>query len=225
MKILSFCLYGNKPMFDIGMIKNVKLAQEIYRDYECRVYLPKRYNGEIQQQIREFGGTPIEKSILPGHLCMMWRLLPCFEENIELVVSRDADARLTKRDYEIVNRFLETDYAIQSLKDHEAHHGFDLLGGMIAIKPDKMYQGFKSDYRQFILKGYKTKYPEYRIYGGNLKGSDQIFLSKYVFSKMRSQIIEYSDLGGNPIGALEDKTLFIGNKFDENDVPQFVRGY
>ena len=36
------------------------------------------------------------------------------------------------------------------------------------------------------------------MYGGNLKGSDQIFLAKYVFSKMQSQIIEYSDLGGKP---------------------------
>ena len=225
MKILSFCLWGNDPMYTIGAIKNAKLAKEIYNDFECRFYVPTGYDTNIIQELKDCGSVVIERTPIEGHVGSMWRFLPCFEKKIELVVSRDVDSRLTEREYNTVNNFINTSYTIQSLKDHQCHSYPELLAGMVAIKPKKMYKNFKKDFDYFMSTGYKQEYSEYAPYGGNYKGCDQIFLSKFVYQNMIYQTLTYSDLCSNKIGELTDKSMFIGNKFDANDNPLYVRGY
>ena len=38
-KILSFCLWGNNPTYNIGAIKNAELAKIYYPDFECWFYI------------------------------------------------------------------------------------------------------------------------------------------------------------------------------------------
>jgi hypothetical protein len=45
-KIISFSLYGNSPMYNIGCIENAKLKKEIFKDWIMRVY----YNNSVPQE-------------------------------------------------------------------------------------------------------------------------------------------------------------------------------
>lgn len=226
MKVLSFCLYGNKPMYDHGAIQNAKLAHDFFPDYECRFYVTKNYNYNIIRQLEKAGAVVIEESKLSSHLCTLWRLLPCFEYEVDYVVCRDVDARLTARDYNIVEQFYNSnDGVIQSLKDHELHNFPPLLAGMISIKTKQMYDTFNEDYIDFVLRGWNDYLDSYTVYGGNLKGCDQAFLNHIVFAKMHQQIKYYSDLTVNKIGPLDNRHYFIGAQFDENEKPLHIRGY
>lgn len=226
-KVLSFCLYGDQPMYCEGAVKNSKLAKEIYKDYECIIHVPKgMYKQEFLNRLKDNNATVEECEPLPGHMPTMWRFLPCVDRGTDLVVMRDCDARLTQREYNAVEDFINTDFYVQSIKDHDAHFNNDLLAGMIAVKTKNLYPDFYSHWLHFVNKAYINNYPEYAVYGGNYKGCDQIFLSKTVFVFMKNKIVTYADKNGDkPIGELHDKAMFIGNKFDENDKPEFIRGF
>ena len=47
MKVLSFSLYGNNPIYTIGTIKNARLKQIIFPDWEMWVY----YNSTVPKEI------------------------------------------------------------------------------------------------------------------------------------------------------------------------------
>ena len=40
-KVISFSLWGNKPIYNIGAIKNAELALTMYPDFECWFYIHK----------------------------------------------------------------------------------------------------------------------------------------------------------------------------------------
>ena len=40
-KIIAFSLWGEKPVYNVGAIRNAELAKEIYPDWICRYYLGK----------------------------------------------------------------------------------------------------------------------------------------------------------------------------------------
>ena len=38
-KIISFSLWGDKPQYVVGAIKNAELAKEIFPEWKCRFYI------------------------------------------------------------------------------------------------------------------------------------------------------------------------------------------
>ena len=229
MKVISFCLWGNKPMYDIGAIKNAELARQIYPDWQAWFYIPRGYNENIVSELTKRDAKIIERPRIDNCLAMKWRFLPAFDKNIDIFICRDCDARLTIREYNAVLQFEKSAFHyMHCIKDHEAHQGFIIMGGTCGFKTKLLYREFKNNYDYFYSNGYKIQWPEYSIYGnGNYLGADQIFLQYFVYPKMKNHILFHCDLPnrGTPLEKLEDKTTFIGNKFDENDNPQFIRGY
>ena len=39
LKIISFCLWGDLPKYNVGAIRNAELAQKIYPDWICRFHI------------------------------------------------------------------------------------------------------------------------------------------------------------------------------------------
>ena len=52
-KVVSFCLFGNKPIYCVGLIENLKLMSEIYPNWIARVYysndVPEKYINESKK--------------------------------------------------------------------------------------------------------------------------------------------------------------------------------
>ena len=62
-KIISFSLYGNNPMYNLGCIENAKLKKEILKDWVMRVY----YNNSVPQETI----TELEKQALLQALALL----------------------------------------------------------------------------------------------------------------------------------------------------------
>jgi hypothetical protein len=41
MKVISFSLWGNKPIYLVGSIRNADLAKQFYPDFQCWFYIHK----------------------------------------------------------------------------------------------------------------------------------------------------------------------------------------
>ena len=61
-KYLSFSLWGDKPIYNIGAIKNAELRKEIYPDWDMVVYYDNTVPTETINKLSELGVITIDMS-------------------------------------------------------------------------------------------------------------------------------------------------------------------
>ncbi len=99
MKVISFSLWGKKPMYTIGALRNAEIAKEIFPDWQCWFYVGSSCPDEIVDKLREKDNTQVylmdEEGSWNG---MFWRFSPASDPNVDVVLSRDTDSRLSLRE-------------------------------------------------------------------------------------------------------------------------------
>jgi len=135
-KVISFCLWGDNPKYNIGAIKNVDLAKLFYPDFQCWIYIhspsvPRHTIDELQKRdnIKIFYKIGNLNTCKP----MMWRFEPIIDKNVEVMISRDTDTRILLREKLAVDEWLKSDKILHIMRDHP-HHNDLILGGMWGIK-------------------------------------------------------------------------------------------
>jgi hypothetical protein len=143
MKYLSFSLWGDKPIYNVGAIRNAELWKEIYSDWQMVVY----YDNTVPQ-------TTIELLKKNDVICVdqsdskiygpFWRFLASDLEDSEYVCFRDCDSRLSEREYLAVLEWIKSDKSLHVMRDHPAHkipygnNQLGILAGMWGLKSRKV---------------------------------------------------------------------------------------
>ena len=65
---------------------------------------------------------------------MLWRMLPCWNVDVEYVLCRDLDALSTPRERNAVEKWMASGKAVSALHDSESHSSAALMGGMVSFK-------------------------------------------------------------------------------------------
>jgi len=171
-KIISFSLWGDKPIYTVGAISNAKLAQEIYPGWICRFYI---HRSSISQNIiRELEKQPnVELVDMPediGWSAMLWRFYPATEEDVSVMLSRDCDSRLSHREKACVDYWLnKTDRKVMTIRDTCVHQS-QMMGGLWGVR-DGFLKKMKPSLNDLIE---KTKHKA-------IKGVDQEFLNSKIY--------------------------------------------
>jgi protein O-GlcNAc transferase len=165
-KIISFSLWGNDPFYIEGAYKNIELAKEIYPDWICRFYVAKKNTPEeVIQKLESFQNAEVVIMDEEGTSnSMMWRFTPCDDDDVELFISRDTDSRLSVREKEAVDQWLESDKNFHVMRDHP-YHFTAIMGGMWGMKKEAKIN-MRNKIQNFIRGGYHE----------DKKGADQAFL-------------------------------------------------
>ena len=98
-KIISFSLWGSRPVYAAGALRNAELAAEIYPGWTCRFYLGRDVSYELVQKLRAFPNVEtVTVPEPPGWRGMFWRFYPAAESDVEVLLVRDVDCRLNRRE-------------------------------------------------------------------------------------------------------------------------------
>jgi hypothetical protein len=98
-KVISFGLYGSKPKYTIGAIRNVQLAQVYFPGWICRFYVTSDVPTEIITNLTIAGAEiyPIPSGM--GYISgMFWRFMVAADSTVDRYLIRDTDSRLNARD-------------------------------------------------------------------------------------------------------------------------------
>ena len=174
-KVVSFCLYGEKRTYLIGMKENLILGKEYFKDWEIRIYhndtVPQSYLNEY----KELGGICIPcKNVGTNKLNwegMFWRWYPIDDKTVHYWLSRDADSRLSLREFKIVNEWINSEKTLHSIRDHRCHFNY-IMGGLFGINNKLFHERYKLKKVPDIIKDLSKTYKE-RPYN-----VDQIFLNE-----------------------------------------------
>ena len=133
-KIISFCLWGDNPKYNKGAIENADIALELYPSWICRYYIGKSTPLKTITELSKRENTEIFIMNEEGNWSgMFWRFLPASEPNVELMISRDTDSRLSLRERWAVEEWVKRDKNFHVMRDHPAH-ATEILGGMWGAK-------------------------------------------------------------------------------------------
>lgn len=213
-KVICFSLWGDKYRYTGGALQNIDLAKIIYPDWTCRFYVGKDTSQNLVNKMKS--NTNVEVIIMDG-TCdwtgMFWRFLAASDPNVDVMISRDADSRLSYREKFAVDEWVNSDFDFHIMRDHQ-YHGVPILGGMWGVK-----KGLLSNLEKMIFDFEK----------GDFLGVDQNFLGKYVYPLVANKSLvhdEFFEQKPFPVNCGErNKEHFIGQAYDGDgsilDVEQY----
>ena len=129
-QILSLSLWGSSPKYTTGAVKNIQLAPTIYPGWKVRLYLDKISFDIIKDEINKY--DYVESIIFQdvgNWKGMFWRFLPALEQDVDVMISRDCDSRISLREKLAVDEWLSSDKDFHIMRDHPFHNTV-ILGGM-----------------------------------------------------------------------------------------------
>jgi hypothetical protein len=137
-QVISYSLYGKDLRFMVGAIKNAQLAQMFFPDFTVRYYVGASVPTWVRSTLDLFMDVEqVEVDMPENHLAKLWRFQAILDSEVDVVLSRDVDARLGLREAYAHKQFLESDFGFHIIRDHPTGHNWYISAGMFAIKTAK----------------------------------------------------------------------------------------
>lgn len=201
-KIISISVWGNNPAYSIGAIKNVEIAQNLFPDWVCRIFVDDTVPTHYVEKMLKFHNVELAQLDNDHLYGMFWRFYSMFQNEDDIVISRDSDSRLSEREKKCIDEWLASDKKFSIIRDHHRHYDWPMLGGMWGMKG-------KLDDETFSL---MEKYAQKHVYA-----VDQVFLRDLIWPKAEKDCLIHGFLEVDWMKKTRDKINFIGQGYNEND--------
>jgi len=171
-KLVSFCIWGDGDLYNLGLLENAIQMPKIFPGWIMHICYTPTANQKIMNEISKFPWVEIEIYKEPNHSKnTMHRFLAGMKPNNDVVIFRDADSRLLKRDYIAVMDWLNnTDKKVHLMRDHPANK-FKIMAGLWGVRDGIIA---KPEIVQKFYEYYKN--PEFEKWT-----IDQVYLQKYIY--------------------------------------------
>ena len=209
MRYVSYSLWGDNELYNVGMVKNAQQVPEIYPNWQMVVY---HDNSVPKETLHILEDLNVKLFNVNGHTHgMFWRFFASDLPDCEYVIFRDGDSRLSIREKMAVDEWIESGKTIHVMRDHPAHqipygnNTLGILGGMWGIK------GNTIPMKESIENFSKNRTMGY--------GIDQTFL-KTIYNVFQDDRCTHDDFfEKKPFPIQRKNGRFIGERMDINDNP------
>jgi hypothetical protein len=179
-KVFSFCIYGESRTYLEGLLSNLSTITSRYASFEKHVYAGSDISEAYIAACESFHSTYVHRLPFTGGRLMSHRFLAIDLPNVELMIVRDADSRITDRDRWCIDDFIASDFDLFTIRDHKYHYR-EIMGGLWGMR---RIAGF-------------SMCDAYEKYTAISKGidryqSDQDFLRNFVYRRFRQSLLAYS---------------------------------
>ena len=178
MRAVSFSLYGNDPRYTIGAIKNAILGSRYFPfedGFRLVFYVGQSVEDWVVSTLNLVKGVKIIRmSEEENNTARLWRYLAFADPQFDVVICRDADARLSFRDRIAHEEWEQSGLDYHIIKDHKIGHNYVISAGMFAGKTAKL-----RDIAQLIafneIEDYYT--------------TDQDFLASEIYPRVKDSVL------------------------------------
>lgn len=182
MKVVSFCIYGSNEKYCRGLLENIIIIKNKLPNFYVFIYVG---NGVPENYINLYSSYDKVKLIYTnriGHDNMINRFFAIDEDNVELMIVRDADSRIHNRDLWCIHHFISSHFAAHTIRDHPDHQA-KIMGGLWGLK-----KGLLNDKIKNIYSFYNNKSSVI-----NQMQHDQYFLRNAIYNLIKKYLIIYTN--------------------------------
>lgn len=171
-KIISYALWGKNQFYTINCIRNAELAESIFPDWICRIYVAPTVPYGVIEYLKSRKNTElVNMNSDESWNGMFWRFYAASDPSVNVMISRDTDSLLGHREKAAVDEWLASSKDFHIMRDNRAHNA-KILGGMWGCR-----NGILQDMK-FLIDGYTRKE------SNNRKNIDQEFLAEVIYPKV-----------------------------------------
>ncbi len=201
-KVICFSLWGSDPKYTIGAIRNAELTKTVFPGWVSRFYVGTSVPGDIISSLISLDAEIVRMETPGDWSGMFWRFGAIADSDVEVMISRDTDSRLSYREWAAVNEWLESGKLFHIMRDHPEHNA-PILGGMWGAKSPVLQD------MNHLIGAYTT---------GNFWQVDQNFLREVVFPRISYTAKVHDEFfEGCPFPTERIGLEFIGQVFNENE--------
>lgn len=168
MKVFSFCLYGTRDKYCLGLIENIKIINEYFPSWKVFVYYASDVPNEILKEIQGYQNVVLRFTNVKGPMNTIHRFYAIDEDGVEIMIVRDADSRIHERDRWSINAWLNSGKGVHIVRDHRYHTAF-IMGGMWGI------------HKRVLKENIRSLFEKYGHTYNNAYGVDQYFLQRVIY--------------------------------------------
>jgi hypothetical protein len=210
MNYLSFSLWGDNPLYNIGSIRNSELINTIYPNWRMVVYYNNTVPKNTIDQLFENNVLLFDMSYSDMY-GMFWRFLAADIDDSDYVCFRDCDSRISIREKLAVDEWINSNKSLHVMRDHPAHqipygnHTMGILGGMWGVNSKKI--------------NITKMINEYSKHNQHVYGQDQNFLAQVYNFFGNDKITHDEFFEGIPFPIQRQNGRFIGERININEQP------
>jgi len=214
MRCISFSLWGDDPIYTVGAVRNAELASLLFPDWTCVFHCDRFVPADVVAELEgrdKVEIRPLDTEYAPGDSRGMFARMLVAGEDVECVICRDADSRLSERERLAVDDWLAGGADLHVMRDHPLH-GVAMPGGMWGVRGGRL-TGIAAAIRRYAPT--------------EAKGQDQAFLREWVWERVcrreLSCTVHDPFFAGRPFprgatrGEANGGVWFVGQVFDADD--------
>ena len=171
MKVISFSLWGDNPKYTVGAFKNAQLTNTIYKGWISRFYCASSVPADIISELKNIPNCEVILMEQDGWQGLFWRFLAASDSQVSVMISRDTDSRLTLREKEAVDEWIDSDKKFHIMRDHPLHD-CEILGGLWGVKAPFLHNMDR------LIATYNKDVT---------KGTDQMFLREIIYPIVKDE--------------------------------------
>jgi protein O-GlcNAc transferase len=127
---ISFGLFGDQAIYNIGALRNIELAPIIYPKWQLVFFVdPITVPNITINKIKHLGAIVKES---PDYNNASSRFLIA-DEDFDIFIVRDVDSRLNERERAAVYEWIASDFLMHNMRDHSGHKKL-VMGGLWGAK-------------------------------------------------------------------------------------------
>lgn len=138
--LFSYCLYGKyNSKYYVGLEENIIYILKRFPTALIYLWFGSDVEFSYFDKYKENMKIEIFKLSETGHIMMSYRFVSIDFQDIDVMLVRDADSRISDREIKFINEFIESPYLIHTIRDHKGHH-MPLMGCAFNVKKKFMQQ-------------------------------------------------------------------------------------
>lgn len=203
--VIAYSLWGNDRKYTVGALRNAQLAEEIFPGWTSVFFVGASTSRSVVDALSHQPNTQVVTMDRTGDwTSLFWRFLPCSDSDVGIVLSRDADSRLSWRERAAVDQWLSSELPFHIMRDHPSHAA-PILGGMWGCRAP-LLRNMETLIRNYAKDSY------WQV--------DQDFLKDIVYPLVVRKAMVHDDFFDKaPFPAKRHGCEFVGEPFDGNDQP------
>jgi len=182
MKVVSFCIYGSNEKYCRGLLENINIIKNKLPNFNIFIYVGNDVPDNYIKLYSNYDKVKLIYTNRIGHDNMINRFFAIDEDNVELMIVRDADSRIHNRDLWCIYHFINSPFAAHTIRDHPDHQA-KIMGGLWGLK-----KGLLNDKISYIYSFYNNNGSVI-----NQMQHDQYFLKDIIYGLVKKYLIIYTN--------------------------------
>jgi hypothetical protein len=164
---ISYSLFGSGDVYLDGAIKNIQNNSVLMPGWVSVFYVSESLYSKNEDKFKKLYCKIVKVKSHENQISTIWRFFATDLVDAELILFRDCDSLITRREIVLINQWINSNHALHIIRDHPLHTN-SIMAGLCGVRKNRIQNLLESFLNTKLIDQY---------------GIDQWFIHKQLYKK------------------------------------------